>query len=237
MPKSQERDLLNEEISVKFQKALSEVDGFYFKWNGLDKIGKVYSENNKLRIYTWYLQTKNDDYQYYGFIQYNNGKRKKGKEEILIYTLKDNSSNMKNPVNQSFIPENWYGSLYFNMKSFVHKRKVYYMLMGYDFNDSYSQKKILEVLTFSKKGEAVFSGNFDSDYEKQKRIIFEYSNNVAMSLNYNDRLEMIIFDHLAPLQPIFFGSYRFYGPDGSYDGLKFNKTIFHLKKEVDARNK
>lgn len=236
MEDTEERELLNLEILSTFEQALKEPDAIYFKWSELNKIGKVYSEDKKLKIYSWHLQLENDNYKYYGLLQYNSGKSRKGKENIIVLSLKDKSENLKNPVVLELSDENWYGALYFNIKSFKYKRKTLYALMGYDFHDNYSQKKLIEILEIDKNGKAVFSGKFDMDFQEFKRIIFEYSDNVAMTLRYDERLKMIVYDHLAPFEPIFTGSYRFYSPDGSYDGLKFNKTSFQLLKDVDARN-
>ena len=57
-----------------------------------------------------------------------------------------------------------------------------------------------------------------------------------MSLKYNNELKMIVFDHLSPFESRYQGVYQFYGPDFSYDGLEFNKGIWRLISDVDARN-
>lgn len=236
MEDTPERELLNLEILSSFEKALNEPDAIYFKWSELGKIGKVYSADKKLNIYSWHLHLNNGNYKYYGLLQYNSGKSRKGKENIIVHNLRDNSENLKNPVVLELSVDNWFGALYYSIKRFKHKRKTIYALMGYDFHDNYSQKKLIEILEIDKNGKTVFAGKFDMDFQEFKRIIFEYSDNVAMTLRYDERLEMIIYDHLAPFEQIFTGSYRFYSPDGSYDGLKFNKSSFQLMKDVDARN-
>ncbi|MCF8379517.1 MAG: hypothetical protein K9H49_08075 [Bacteroidales bacterium] len=236
LPDTSERELLNNEVLTLFKEGLMQPEAIYFKWNKLNMIGKVYSEDEKLMIYTWHLQQKNGKYKYYGFIQYKPGKSKKGQHNIIVHTLTDRSDEMKNPALLELTEENWFGSLYFGIKTFENRRNSLYALFGYDFHDNYSQKKLIEILEFDKNGNAIFSGKFDMDFQEFKRIIFEYSDNIAMTLRYDERLDRIIYDHLAPFEPIFTGSYRFYGPDGSYDGLKFNKSVFHLEKDVDARN-
>ena len=44
-----------------------------------------------------------------------------------------------------------------------------------------------------------------------------------MMLRYDDKLKMIVFDHLSPSKPSYEGKYQYYGPDFSYDGLIFEK--------------
>lgn len=236
MNESHERDSLNQELISSFSEILLSPEALYYSWKGLSKIGNLLSEDKRMRVFTWHLPGNNDQYTYYGFIQFNQGKNKAGKEDILIIPLSDNSAILKNAETLSLSPENWYGSVYYKIKMFSHRRDDYYVLMGYDFNNNYSQKKILEVLWFDNNGEARFEGNFDMEFQPFKRVIFEYSDRVAMTLNYDDRLDMIVFDHLAPFEPIFTGNYLFYGPDGSYDGFRFEKSVFHFEKDIDARN-
>jgi len=236
MGDSPERQLLNNEILSVFKKALENPNANFFKWTKLTKIGKVYSVDKKLMIYTWHLPFPDGKYKYYGILRYTIEKTRKSNEEIIVLSLNDRSEEMKNPALLKLSDENWYGALYFGMREYKFKRKTIYALFGYDFNDNYSQKKLIEILEFDKNGKAEFSGKFDMDLQEFRRIIFEYSDNIAMTLRYDERLDLIIYDHLAPFEPIFTGSYRFYGPDGSYDGLKFNKSTFQLIKDVDARN-
>ena len=83
----------------------------------------------------------------------------------------------------------------------------------------------------------MFGGDIHiKDKPIQKRLIFEYSSEVAMTLNYDENLEMIVYDHLRPHQPFFEGNYRFYAPDGSYDALRFEKGEFYQEEDIDARN-
>ena len=82
----------------------------------------------------------------------------------------------------------------------------------------------------------VFAGMIQMDLQKLKRVIFEYSSQVVMSMRYDDKLNMIVMDHLAPSEPILTNNYRFYCPDGSFDAFKFEKGVFVLHKDVDARN-
>jgi hypothetical protein len=49
-------------------------------------------------------------------------------------------------------------------------------------------------------------------------------------------MNMIIFDHLSPSKPSYAGNYQYYGPDFSYDGLKFEQGIWELVENVDIRN-
>jgi hypothetical protein len=232
--KDQTIDSLNNLIIEIFSTVLKSKDSFAFKWDSLNMIGRLHSSDQKLNVYTWFVRNVKGSYSYYGFMQYNEGSRKK--PEIRVYTLTDKSRGMKNPETLILSPDNWLGCVYFNIYVFTYRRDAYYTLLGYNFNNDFSDKKYIEQLVFDKKGVAVFGGEFQTEFQKVKRVILEYSSQLVASIRYDDKLQMIVFDHLSPFEPMFTGSYRFYGPDGSYDGYKFQKGEFLLRKDIDARN-
>ena len=79
---------------------------------------------------------------------------------------------------------------------------------------------------------------FDGDKENpdQKRIIFEYARQVSMGLNYDPKLNMIVFDHLAPPDIKLKGNFEFYGPDMSYDGYKLTNGRWKLVEDIEMKN-
>jgi len=56
-----------------------------------------------------------------------------------------------------------------------------------------------------------------------------------MTLKYDEGKEMIIYDHLSPSEPKYEGQYEFYGPDFSYDGLKYENGIWNTYFDLDPR--
>ena len=57
-----------------------------------------------------------------------------------------------------------------------------------------------------------------------------------MSLRYEKKKKMIVFDHLSPSSPSLKGKYEYYGPDFTYDGFSFKKGIWHYRKNLEMRN-
>jgi len=231
---SENLDSINNQIISRFESVLKTEKSFTYPWTHINVIGKVESEDHRIKIFTWHLNKKQDEYEYYGILQVYTKKEKD--EPVRTFLLQDKSANLKNPETLDLQPDLWYGALYYGIKSFHFKRKIFYVLYGYDFNDTFSDKKLIEVLTIHKKDYPSFSGTFQMEFQKLKRVIFEYSGQVVMTLRYDDRLNMIVFDHLSPIQPMFTNNYRFYSPDGSYDGFQFRKGVFFLQTDVDARN-
>ena len=80
----------------------------------------------------------------------------------------------------------------------------------------------------------VFDG--DKDNPQAKRVIFEYTRQVSMNLNYDPSKSMIVFDHLAPPDPKLKGKFDLYGPDMSYDGYKLVNGRWKLQEDIDLKN-
>lgn len=238
MEDSPARDSLNNFILVQFSEALQTWDGFYYRWNSLQNIGKVYVDDEKVRIFTWHLLGEQGKPKYYGLLAFREGKLKKKQKstKFRVWQLEDHSNGIEDPENQQLSPENWLGALYYRIKTFTYRKKTWYALFGYDLNDQLSNKKSIDILSFQNHGEPVFGGQINTGDQDVKRLIFEYSEQVVMSVKYDEKLQMIVWDHLTPFEPIFRGNFKFYGPDGSYDGLRFEKGEFIVEEDVDARN-
>ena len=56
--------------------------------------------------------------------------------------------------------QHWYGCLYYGIHAFSKRKDTWYVLFGYDFNNKFSHKKLLDVLTFDRKGKPSFGGDF-----------------------------------------------------------------------------
>ena len=69
LPQSEKRDSINNVIIKKLSKELSTWDGFYYKWNALEMIGRVSSDDNRVKVFTWYLQTEQNSYRYYCLLE------------------------------------------------------------------------------------------------------------------------------------------------------------------------
>ena len=79
---------------------------------------------------------------------------------------------------------------------------------------------------------------FDGDKERpnKQRIIFEYSKQVSMMLNYLPDDSRIVFDHLSPPDPNLKGKFDFYGPDMSYDGFRLVNGRWRLTEDLELKN-
>lgn len=214
---------------------------------GFDSLKKDVSilvpRDKKFKLITWNLH-KNDgsSYAYFGFIQVNTEKYiKKGwfKKEVVreyeYFKLVDKSGAVKSIENHIATPDKWFGMLYY----YVLDCNDYYLLLAWDGNDNLTQRKFIDVIYFKEDGTPVFGKDvFKFPRKNPRRLMFEYSTEVSMSLKYNERNHQIVYSHLAPKQEgtLLEGQYQYYGPDGSYDALEQKKDKWQVIEAIDARN-
>lgn len=216
---------LSNEISEKFNEILFQKESFKYPFKSLRRIGIRYSDDKLVKIYTWSIKLENGDHLYYGFIQ------KRDRKKLRVYQLKDDALNMKADIEYLQLDhKHWYGVNYYKIIDFKYRGRKIYALLGARNNTYVSKTKVIEILSFSGKraklGKRVFGFNKNDDpiqtKRKQQRILMEYNHNVSMVMNYDKKLDMIVFDHLSPEDSKLKDIRRFYGPDGSYDAFQFN---------------
>lgn len=222
----------NDRILDCFRDALKNEDSFTYPFDSLKNIGIISSEDEKLRILTWNLPFNDRTHKYFGFIQY-----KRSKRSYVFYELNDNSEMIKNPEFEILNDKNWYGALYYKIITNKYKGNVYYTLLGADLNNLLTKKKIIDILYFN-KDQSLYFGNkvFKNRNTPVSRLIFEYSSQINMTLTYDEKKQMIVYDHLSPSRPSLEGEYEYYGPDFSYDALKFERGIWNTYSDVDIRD-
>lgn len=233
---NQERDSIAARIVKKMETALAFDSAYYYPFDSLKYVGKIISDDGLVRVYTWnfqYLRKTINCYKYYGFVQHvesNSG-------EIATYRLHDKASLYYNAAQSEFTASNWYGALYYDIVDAGNRRNPIYTLIGWDGNDMFTTIKMIDVLQFAENGEPKFGAPvFETRKGIMKRIVFEYSYRARMMLRYDERLKMIVFDHLSPSEPKYKGHYQYYGPDFSYDGIRFEKDRWVYVADIDVRN-
>ncbi len=221
----------NDSLCTIFSRILQEKGSFDYPFDSLNFMGKILSDDKKVRFFTWNLPLSNGSNQYFGFILYRND----GTHQV--FSLTDKSVTVSNPENDILSAENWYGCLVYAIIDTRFADETGYTLIGYDPDNIFTSKKLIDILTFS-NGVPVFGKPvFKLKNKTVSRMLFEYSSRVQMTLKWHDKLKMIVFDHLAPASPVYMGNYRYYGPDFSYDGLKLEKGFWEYKEDPDVRDR
>jgi hypothetical protein len=222
---------LNQTFTEYFRQVLERDGSFDYSFDSLKYLGKLISPDRILRIYTWNLPLYGGLNQYFGFIQV------KWNGAVSLYTLTDSRVEFEVPQIEGSSPEKWFGALYYYMHQTEHAGKVFYTLLGVDFNNLFSKKRVIEVITLSEQGVPIIGPPiFSIRNHLINRIIFEYSARANMVLRYDENFDMIVFDHLAPFRPDFQENYQFYGPDFTFDALQFIEGKWVYKPNIDVRN-
>ena len=228
-----QKDMVNSNILEELESLLALPMSFNYPFDSLRWIGKIYSPDLKFRLITWNIPSADGTHTYYGFIQIP---QKKGKP-CLVIRLKDRSLEINTPETDILSAETWWGALYYEIIMNKNKGVRMYTLIGLDLNDRYSNKKVIDILTFNDDNVPVFGlPVLQMDGKTKNRVIFEFAEDVVMTIRYNGDSKMIVFDHLSPIEPALRNNPRFYAPDSSYDGFRFRKGIWEYVPDLDIRN-
>lgn len=222
----------NNRIEKAFAQVLSTKTSFEYPFDKLKHISKLSSADGLLRIITWNLPYTNGTYKYFGFVQI-----KLNDNDISLVKLNDNSKEILTPQSKSLNKDNWYGALYYKILTNKYKNKTFYTLLGWDGNDNFTNKKIIETLVIKRQKLQFGRPIIKMGKKTHNRIVFEYSKQAKMMLRYDEKKGIIVFDHLAPSLKKFEGQFMYYGPDLSQDGLKFVDGNWILSQNLDMRNK
>jgi len=217
----QERFAACKVLITSLVRALKTENSFKYPFSRLKSLSIMAPPDSSFRIFTWQLFVNDSTYRYYGTIQMN-------QKELKLFPLIDRSFEMEvPPTYEQLSNDNWYGALYYNIRQFDSKEGKKYLLMGYDAFEFFERRKVIDVLSFDEKGSPVFGAPvFARDKPKpglkEQRLIFEYSAAASIRVNWDEQYKMILFDHLIAF-PSPYGRGMTAVPDGSYDGLKFEK--------------
>ncbi len=252
-----EKKKLNKKVLNIFSFILSDEISFEYPFDSLQFVGIHKSSDNLMRIYNWNLAYNDGSFEYFGFVQYfaKESASVFSKKKMVLYTLTDRSKKIKNPEFKKLSNINWFGALYYEIVVNKYKKQTFYTMIGWDGNDNFSNKKVIDVIYFTEDKSLHFGSNifdFDNKDKKKKskrrkkkkkkekkfyRLIYEFSQKARMNLHYNKEKKMIVFDYLTPPSSTYEGEYQYYGPDGfSYDSFVFRNGKWRYKPDIELRN-
>jgi len=212
-------------------RALQVKNSFYYPFDSVQGISKLYAPDSAFRIFTWNISF--DDYysRQRGAIQMrtNDG-------SLKLVALRDYSEFTTDAIDSIRTKANWIGAVYYDIIKTIYNGKNYYTLIGFDNNSAMSNKKWVEVMTFDQKNEPVFGGqyfNYQQDSAKratQYRYSLEYKKEARAILKYDEESKLIIVDHLISETDEPDNKWT-YVPDGDYEAFKWqNGQWMHIDK-------
>jgi hypothetical protein len=175
------------------------------------------------------LFVNDSTYRYYGALQRNSRK-------LELFPLIDRSSEMDypKPEEEVLTPDRWYGSIYYHIQQFDTPKGRQYLLFGFDAFEFFEKRKVIDVLSFTSEGKPLFGAplfEMEPGQSAKHRLIFQYSSEASVRCNWDENYKMILFDHLIPWGSPF-GRGLTAVPDGSYDGLRWEKGQWKFISKV-----
>lgn len=214
---------------LTLKKALKVTNSYQYKFERLKTVSIQYAPDSTFRIFTWQLFVDDNTYHYYGAIQMNT-------PELKMYPLVDRSAKIEDVQQAITSPDNWYGVIYYNILKLKEPTGNKYLLFGLDTYSFFKRRKVIDVLTFNGDqltfGAPVFPKTLNNE-GPVNRLLLEYSAETSVKMNWDEAMQMIVYDHLIP----FNGTAKsgpVNVPDGSYEGFKIaqGKLVYVDKLET-----
>lgn len=202
-------------------RALKIPNSFRFPFDSIAQVSRLYAPDSTFRIFTWQVVRDENLARRHGAIQ-----MKTADGSLKLFPLIDRTILINNTFDTITSNEWWIGAIYYRIILTKHKEQSYYTLLGYDENNMRSTKKRMEILTFDLMGKPVFGKPIISFVEDtlpkqaQSRFWLEYKKDANARFQFDEELNMIIYDHLIPEEGEV-GKKFTYIPDGDYEGFKW----------------
>lgn len=199
-------------------------NSFYFPFDSVQGVSHIYAPDSTFRIFTWQLNFQNE---YAVSRQRGAIQMRTADGSLKLIPLKDYSEFADNPIDSARDKNSWIGAVYYNIIKTDFNGKPYYTLFGFDGNSYRTNKKWIDVLTFTAQGQPLFGGqqyfSFAKDSIRRKpqyRFAIEYKKEASTTMNWDEDMNMILVDHLIseenePEHPWTFV------PDGDYEGFSW----------------
>lgn len=226
-----ERQLASDSLRLLLIEALNSEGSFSYPFDSLTHMGVLNSPDGYFRIFNWNVPRQDRSFAYYCFVMTYDKK-----SEISDWTELVEAKREINKVENKYLDaESWLGALYYEIIPIKGGKKPAYTLLGWDGKDKLTTRKIVDVISFEKNGIRLGAPIFKTEMGTNKRYLLEFADDARVSLKWHARQKRIVFDHLAPLDPMMAGIPAYYIPDGTFDTLNLVRGKWVFQEGVEAR--
>ncbi len=194
-------------------------------------ISVLLSPDQKCRVISWVYISDKEEYTNHCVVQYKRNKN----AELVTNWLTDFTTPLDDSVYNEFTATEWPGALYYQIYESKRKGVKYYILLGLNGQNSFSNQKIIDVFWFDKNEELHIGAPlfYDSkkDYTPRYRVYFNYADQGSCLLRFEPKAKIITFTHLVPSNPSALGLNEYYIPDGRIDYYKLTRKGKWIKYE------
>lgn len=225
-----DKQLAKHDIESRMDELWHSDDALTVDLSGLPRLKVINSPDKRLRLATYMTIFEDFSSLYFG-----NVIRRDADGTVRVIELYDQAELFKNPERTKGNPDKWYGAIYIDIAEVIFDRQKYYTLIGYRQQDALVKSRVIDLLWFRGKRVTFGAPLFEHEKATYQRRVFRYSAEANMMVMYDDKEEMIIFDHLSPSKTMFTGEFRFYGPDFSYDAYERVRNGWKFKEDIDFK--
>ncbi len=212
-------------------KALVTKNSFYFPFDSIINVSKLYAPDSSFRIYTWQLMINENMIRQHGAIQMRttDGSFKR----FVLIDKSDITTNMSDTIGNNL---GWMGAVYYKIIQKKHEGRTFYTLLGFDENNIRSDKKIMDILEFV-NGQPVFgnkifvTGNNSNFSKSMARFILEFKKEASPRLTYDKDLDAIVFDELVSETNEPKKKWTLVA-DGEYEGFKWKNGKWYYTSNI-----
>lgn len=215
-----DRFLADSSFTRGFVRALTTKNSFYYPFDSLQTVSKLYAKDSSFRIFTWQLMVNENLFRQHGAIQ-----MRTDDGSLKLFPLIDRSDNTLNPTDTITDNLGWIGAIYYKLIEKKSGDRTYYTLLGFDENNIRSTKKIIDVLSFEngkpRFGAQIFSiPNNKTVPSSTARYFMEFKKDANPRMVYDPELDMIVMEHLISESNEPNKKWTLI-PDGDYEGLQW----------------
>ncbi|UKN02129.1 hypothetical protein K6119_01185 [Paracrocinitomix mangrovi] len=230
-----ERDFYNIELKNQLEKILEHPGVMDYPFDKLSSMSTIKSPDGAFRIFNWNVEDQELNHSHYCYVV----KPTFGSKPNKVYELKEDKITLGPRPGNVLTTNTWYGALYYKIIPVQRGNKTYYTIIGFSGEDRATNQKMIDVFYFKgrslRMGYPLFQEGKDSK-QLVRRVFFQYSEKAVISVNQNDKLGGIVFDHLVPEKENLADLYDFYIPDMTYDAYRWDGEIWRYIEDVVAYN-
>ncbi|MEX1001864.1 MAG: hypothetical protein WDZ35_07105 [Crocinitomicaceae bacterium] len=229
------KEMINTSLIAELQEVLAYPGAMEYEFSSWTTMSTITSPDAAFRIFNWNIEDQELNHSHYCYLI----TPRWGDRPNRVYEFKEDQFTLPPHPTNVLTPNNWYGALYYKIIPVEQGNKTYYTVLGYSGKNRSTNQKLIDVFYFKGKslrlGHPLFQASKDAK-QLVRRVFFEYSEKAVVSLNVNEKLGGIVFDHLVPEQKNLEGMYDFYIPDMTYDSYVWDGEIWRYKEDVIAYN-
>lgn len=227
-PSEPERLAANFSFVKTLVSALNTPHSFDFGFDSLDMVSLLEAPDGRLRVFSWHLPLNDGSYLYYGAVQL---RTEDG--SLALFPLLDKTYEIQQPDESILSHADWYGAQYYRIIPFGSD----YILLGWKGHTPEMNQKVIEVLQLV-DGEVVLGKKIfaDSHANGLARMIYRFSRQATMYLEYDATENRIVLDHLSPMDERYRDQYQYYGPDMSHDAWQIEAGRLLLVPDIMLTN-